>query len=374
MKICLFARNHPKYGVGGIGEFVYDLSQNLSGLGHEVHVIVSKYSENASNKMPVELMCGKVKYHFIEHPRFSSGLLFNFFYNIAAYKKARSLGKKIHFDVFNINSTLYGGLFLLLSRGNFKKVLTIHTSLKEEAHYADSFIWKIYFFIASCFEKICISKSDGVLFVSKFLSKKTFPKKDSMKKSAVIYPGVNSKIFSKKSTREKIPLFVFVGRLVKRKGIIYLKEFAQNLKQINSEAKIRVFGQGPAQKELSLISNIEIVGRVQRKDLALHFSKATALLFFSMDEGFGLVMLESMLCETPVIALNTGAVPEIISNKQNGIILGSNNMCRAAIIATELSQNKKILNSFGKKAREEIVKNFSWKESAKKTIDFYKSL
>jgi len=51
------------------------------------------------------------------------------------------------------------------------------------------------------------------------------------------------------------------------------------------------------------------------------YSNATCLLFpIDWEEPFGLVMLESLACGTPVVAFNRGSVPEIIVNGKNGLL------------------------------------------------------
>jgi glycosyltransferase involved in cell wall biosynthesis len=67
----------------------------------------------------------------------------------------------------------------------------------------------------------------------------------------------------------------------------------------------------------------------RKKDL---FQRARALLFpIDWDEPFGLVMVEAMACGTPVVAMNRGAVPEIVLDGVTGFVCGSTDELQAAV-------------------------------------------
>ena len=79
----------------------------------------------------------------------------------------------------------------------------------------------------------------------------------------------------------------------------------------------------------------------------------------SQIEAFGLKALESLACETPVIALNKGGYKEIIDNGQNGFLVeGSANKIAEKIIY--LLQNPKIAEKMGKRGREIVLRKWKW--------------
>lgn len=81
------------------------------------------------------------------------------------------------------------------------------------------------------------------------------------------------------------------------------------------EAKIKHWFQHPL---------VEYIGEIGEQEKAEFLGNATALLFpIEWEEPFGLVMVESMACGTPVIAYPRGSVPEIIENGVNGIMVSS---------------------------------------------------
>jgi glycosyltransferase involved in cell wall biosynthesis len=69
---------------------------------------------------------------------------------------------------------------------------------------------------------------------------------------------------------------------------------------------------------------IEYLGMIPRTEQVAHFQNALALVMpIQWEEPFGLVVIESMACGTPVISWNRGSMPEIIDNGVNGYIVNS---------------------------------------------------
>ena len=146
---------------------------------------------------------------------------------------------------------------------------------------------------------------------------KTYPLTQS---TPVIYNGVDV---------DKYPFYenskgyyLFLGRLTKEKGIYeYLR-----LAEINKKDLFYVAGIGPELKYVENFSkkhnNVKIIGMLERekKEWFAH----ALILPIQWEEPFGLVMIESMSCGTPVIAYNRGAVPEIVKDGESGFITKKN--------------------------------------------------
>ena len=94
---------------------------------------------------------------------------------------------------------------------------------------------------------------------------------------------------------------------------------------------------------------------------------AKALLFpISWAEPFGLVMIESMACGTPVIAFDEGSVPEIIDHGRSGFIVSS--------VEEAISSVKKIHHIDRKDCRSIFEKKFSATRMAKDYIALFEKL
>lgn len=117
-------------------------------------------------------------------------------------------------------------------------------------------------------------------------------------------------------------IVLFVGRLVKGKGIEVLLEAA---KSWNKNINLAVVGHGPLKNDVLSAAkkgkNIEYMGMADQKDLPLYYSGSDILVVSSTsEEGFGRVILEALACGIPVIGSNCGAIPEAIDNTVGKLI------------------------------------------------------
>jgi glycosyltransferase involved in cell wall biosynthesis len=119
---------------------------------------------------------------------------------------------------------------------------------------------------------------------------------------------------------------LFIGRMSPQKGagraIAVAQEMGLPLKLAGKmhEADERAYFAREVAPHLS--DRIEYLGEVSHEDKVRLLQRARCTLFpIDWEEPFGLVMLESMACGTPVVATRRGAVPEVISPGESGLIV-----------------------------------------------------
>ncbi|MDP2836336.1 MAG: glycosyltransferase family 1 protein [Methanobacteriaceae archaeon] len=118
-----------------------------------------------------------------------------------------------------------------------------------------------------------------------------------------------------------------------------------------------------------LINRIITPGYVKSSDLPSIYSKASALVFPSLYEGFGFPPLESMACKTPVIISDNSSLREIVKNA--GIyIKDPQNPSEIANKMQDLISNSEMQKKLGNEGFKQS-KNFKWNETIKKTIKVY---
>lgn len=170
------------------------------------------------------------------------------------------------------------------------------------------------------------------------------------------------------------PYFIFVGTFEPRKNIVrMLKAFAQS--GLDDYHFLLVGGRGwkdddvfRAISNLKLANRVHVLHGVPNLDIAALYGGASALVFASLYEGFGLPVLEAMACGCPVITSKNSSLPEVagdaalyadpfnvddISNAMKSILRK-----RAFFIRKGFAQAKK----------------FNWKTTAEKTVEVYKSV
>ena len=124
---------------------------------------------------------------------------------------------------------------------------------------------------------------------------------------------VNTKKYESKN-------ILFVGVEWKRKGgDLLLSAFRQVLRQV-PEAQLTIVGCHPQGIDCP---NVNIVGRVPLADVPRYYQEAAVFCMPARREPFGLVYLEAMIYQLPVVALPIGALPELVTTGHNGYLVDS---------------------------------------------------
>lgn len=115
---------------------------------------------------------------------------------------------------------------------------------------------------------------------------------------------------------------LFVGRLIKEKGVI---ELLESFKTWDRKNKLIIAGKGPLEgfvKQCAKkFNNLEAVGAIDQDKLPFYYSSADITVVPSTsEEGFGRIIIESLACGTPVIGSCFGAIPESMDNTVGKII------------------------------------------------------
>ena len=187
----------------------------------------------------------------------------------------------------------------------------------------------------------------------------------------VIYPPVN--IPQKIDLKNWLPAkknkgyYLTVSRLARAKHIDVLIR-AANKKGF----PLKIVGQGRAEKNLKKIAgkSVEFLGNISDQQLTDLYTNANAFLFASRDEEFGIAPVEAMGRGLPIIAFQSGGVPEYINEGKNGFLFKTldENALIKKINAFENLSAAKVL-TMKKEARQTATK-FSEEEFKKQILAF----
>ena len=111
---------------------------------------------------------------------------------------------------------------------------------------------------------------------------------------------------------------LYVGRFYRRKRVGLLLESAAELRKAIPGLEVRIVGNGPCDAawraqagRLKLESTVTWLGDITRADLAAEYHRANIFCLPSVQEGFGIVLLEAMAAGQPIVAARAAAIPEV---------------------------------------------------------------
>ncbi len=188
---------------------------------------------------------------------------------------------------------------------------------------------------------------------------------------------VATSLFSPDGVREKGRI-LFVGRLSNQKGLEHL---LYALADARSVTKLDVVGDGPARVALQglaadrgVADRVRWHGQLKQTELASLYQKASALVVPSTDEGLGMVAIEALLCETPVIAFDSGGLRDVIQHEKTGILVPAGDRKALARAVDALMENEILARDLGKAGRLYALSTFAPESAARKYADIYRQL
>lgn len=176
------------------------------------------------------------------------------------------------------------------------------------------------------------------------------------------------------------PYILYMGGFSSRKNVLGLiKAFSYVYKDFNTPYKLLLIGSLKDEgeklfelvKENNLSDKIIFCGYVDDAALPTLYSGASAFVYPSLYEGFGLPPLEAMSCKCPVITSNLTSIPEVTGN--NAILINPYEEDELKNALVTLLNNESLQIELSEKGYIRS-KDFTWKETARKTLNAYKSI
>ena len=250
-----------------------------------------------------------------------------------------------------------------------------HKPLVTTLHGSDVRLARTIAFSRPAFRHV-LQHSAAVTAVSRYLAREA--QEVVSAPAATIAPmPVATELFSPDGKRSKERL-LFVGRLNKQKGIELLLHALNRIP--DDDVSLDVVGDGEdgeALKELAqalgIAQRVRWHGAVPQTGLAEFYRSAAALVMPSVGEGLGLVAVEAQLCETPVIAFNSGGLPDVVQHDRTGVLVDDiDSRALAAAIISLLERDDRGA-SLGAAGRLHALATFAPESVARRYADVYRS-
>ena len=170
---------------------------------------------------------------------------------------------------------------------------------------------------------------------------------------------------------------LFVGRLTKQKGVDLL---LRAMAQLAAAITLDIVGEGderaPLEKlarELGIAERVRWHGVLAHPELVGFYRGASMLVVPSADEGLGLVAAEAMLCETPVVAFESGGLPDVVQHERTGLLVRERSPDSLAQAIEQVLAMPDRGQSLGAAGRLHALSTFAPESVAKRYIDIYRA-
>jgi len=223
----------------------------------------------------------------------------------------------------------------------------------------------------------------------------------------VIYNGIDTQLYRPVEATDALerfgvdpgkPIVLFVGRITRQKGIVHL---ARAIPSIDPAAQVVLCAGAPDTPEIAVEMEkavadaqrqrgnvIWIQEMLPRDEVIQFYSHATVFCCPSIYEPFGIINLEAMACDTPVVASAVGGIPEVVVDGVTGVLVPLEQQDQApfepvdprkfsadlAAAINGLLAEPQLRQRMAKAGRERVERQFSWPAIAGQTAELYASL
>ncbi len=392
----------------GIGTYLIELVKNLPP-GIKLHLVtVDRESIPGSRKIAINVKNGildeikeKVTIHKIS--RAKGTFSYHLGFQVACLKTIPKLVREERIDLLHTNFPLMSDIFLDMAKVvKVPKVATIHSTIEgqhfgvqranfgarhlEESDLANSLLYYPLRFG----EKIVARNTKNFIAVSENI-KNEFVHCIGIdgQRIRTIYNGVDIHHYCPEGKIEQVPglviskdrpIILFTGRLVATKGIDIIVRSMPKVISLFPKSFFLFVGGGSPNYYLGLAKRLGVssnnfcfYGYANDVDMQSIYSSCSIYVAPTLYEPLGIRILEAMSCAKPVVATKVGGIPEIISHRENGLLISPSNESELADSIIALLSDVGLAKTLGKSARKTVVDKFSSAKVALQTFDYFRS-
>lgn len=371
----------------GGGEYVFSLiAKKLAENNHQVFVITNKiHGEVYKSQKNIKIIFVPPVLEYMGG--LPPGFLDNIRYSINAIREGFKIIRNEKIEVIHSNNfspALAGSI--LSSLTSKPHITTIHDvfSLCGRNYWKkwgmQSDISKINVMMAPLFEKLMIKLKCSCIHTVSEATREDLVKFGARKPIHVIHNSIETHIENKHVTPKPLQ-FVYVGRLVFYKNLEVVIRAVDMLRKIHREVKLTIIGNGPHRnslealvKKLGLEANIEFKGYVNSQEKSRMINESNALVFPSLCEGFGLVILEAYEQKRPVLVSDIRPMSDIVSNGVTGYVLNPYDEKIWADCLVEIIKNPQKALMTGQNGFQRLITQYDQESMYQKIIKMYQEV
>jgi len=313
-----------------------------------------------------------------------TGFFDNLQYVISTIKKGLSIIKKEKIDLIHSNnfSPALAGSILSWLTGK-PHITTVHDifSLCGNDYWG---LWgkqhnvsKVNVKLAPIFEKWIIKLRHNAIHSVSEATKDDLIKFGAKKPIYTIHNAIEYNTKKSKVEKKKFQ-FISIGRLVFYKNLETMIKAIKIVKENYPQISLLILGDGPEREnilklinDLELKENVKLFGFVSSDEKNNQLATSNALLFPSICEGFGLVILEAFAHSMPVLVSDIRPMSDIVAHGKTGYVIEPHNEKEWAKFIQEIIKNPEIANKMGNEGKLILDKRYNINDMKNKVITMY---
>jgi glycogen synthase len=262
--------------------------------------------------------------------------------------------------------------------------------------------------LATWIERMAMEDADALIAVSQEMKADILRHfRVAPERVSVIHNGIDPEEYRRVESRDRLerfgidlsrPMVLFLGRISRQKGILHLLNAVPHL---DPRLQVVLCASSPDSPEIAedvkaAVARVQatrggviwIAEMVDRTTAIQLYSHATVFCCPSIYEPFGIINLEAMACETPVVASAVGGIPEVVVHGETGFLVPVTQQTKApfepvnpAEFARDLARSINALlvdaelrRQMGQAGRRRVENCFSWRSVAEATLKLYEAL
>ena len=363
---------YPTYG--GSGVVATEMGKELAARGHEIHFI--------SYAIPIKLNSPQEHIHFHEVEMLNYPLFEHPPYALALASKMLEVATLAELDLLHVHYAIPHSVSAYLAK---EMMLPVKLPVITTLHGTDITLVgndRSYLPIT----RFSIEKSDGVTAVSTYLKDLTVSEFEVKRPIEMIPNFVNCDVFLRNGTvelrqrfanpAEKILVHISNFRPIKRvTDVVEIFDLVQQ----HVPSRLLMVGDGPERSNAEWLVrskklNCKVTFMGKQESIGDVLSVADLLLLPSDKESFGLVALEAMACEVPVIATRTGGLPEVVRDGLDGYLAAPRDVETMAQKALTILQDSERQRRMGASGREHAQECFCSSKIIPRYESYYETI
>ncbi|MBD3670259.1 MAG: glycosyltransferase [Gammaproteobacteria bacterium] len=224
-----------------------------------------------------------------------------------------------------------------------------------------------------------------IIAVSNYIKQKLLEKGCPEEKIVQHYIGIDVEKFTVEKAESTEPSILFIGRLVEKKGCIYLMDAVEKIGERYPGLAVNIVGTGPLEKELRNKANklpvaVNFLGKQTPKQIKGLMSSAWVFCTPSITaqngdaEGLGMVFLEAQSMKTPAVSFGSGGVVEAIAHGETGLLATERDADGLAESLDFFLSSQSHREEYGNKGRQRVLRNFNIREQCKTLESIYQGI